>query len=132
MSNRPKKVLVVDDDEIAIEFVRATLEHDKFEVTGVSDGQSGLSHAQQQPPDLIILDVYMPGQPGFFTLRDLKTDPKTKNIPVVMLTSVGKRMGITYSTEDLYNFLGAEPDVYLEKPVDPTFLRQVAEKLVGP
>lgn len=130
MNNQPKKVLVVDDDQSAEAFVRATLEPDKFEVIGAGDGQAGLLQARQELPDLIILDVYMPGQPGFFTLRDLKADPKTKNIPVIMLTSVGKRLGITYSTEDLYDFLGTEPDVYLEKPVDPMFLREVAERLV--
>ena len=51
-----------------------------------------------------------------------------------MFTSVGKRLGITFSPQDLYDFLGTEPDVFLEKPVDPMFLRQVAEKLlkIGP
>jgi two-component system alkaline phosphatase synthesis response regulator PhoP len=73
----------------------------------------------------------MPRQPGFYTLRDLKDNPETKNIPVIMLTGVGKRLGITFSTQDIYDFLGIEPDVYLEKPVDPIFLRQVANRLLG-
>ncbi len=131
MDAQPKKVLVVDDDESVVAFVRTALEPDKFEVSGVNNGMAGLSQAREGTLDLIILDVYMPGQPGFFTLRDLKADPRTKGIPVIMLTSVGKRLGITYSTEDLYNVLGTEPDVYLEKPIDPLFLRQTAEKLVG-
>ena len=131
MSDQLKKVLVVDDDKSAVAFVRATLETEKFEVVGVSNGLAGLSRAQEEPPDLIILDVYMPGQPGFFTLRDLKTDPRTKDIPIVMLTSVGRRLGVTDSNQDIYDFLGTEPDAFLEKPVDPMFLRQVAEKLTG-
>ena len=131
MSDEPKKVLVVDDDQSAVAFVRAALEPEKFDVAGVSDGLAGVSRAREEPPDLIILDVYMPRQPGFFTLRDLKADPRTKDIPVVMLTSVGRRLGITYSTQDLYDFLGTEPDVHLEKPVDPLFLRQVAGRLLG-
>jgi two-component system alkaline phosphatase synthesis response regulator PhoP len=73
----------------------------------------------------------MPRQPGFYTLRDLKEDPKTKTIPVIMLTSVGKRLGITFSTQDIYDFLGIEPDVFLEKPVDPMFLRKVTDRLLG-
>ena len=131
MEAQLKKILVVDDDQSTMAFVRAALEQERYEVVGVSDGLAGLSQARQEPPDLIILDVYMPRQPGFYTLRDLKDDPKTKNIPVIMLTGVGKRLGIAFSTQDIYDFLGIEPDVYLEKPVDPTFLRKVTDKLLG-
>lgn len=131
MSGQQKKVLVVDDDQSAAAFVSAALESDKYEVIGASDGLAGLSQAKENPPDLIILDVYMPRQPGFYTLRDLKADPITKDIPVIMLTAVGKRLGINYSTQDLYDFLGTEPDVYLEKPIDPMFLRKVINKLLG-
>ena len=73
----------------------------------------------------------MPRQPGFYTLRDLKDNPKTKEIPVIMLTSIGKRLGIAFSTQDIYDFLGIEPDVYLEKPVDPMYLQQVTDRLLG-
>ncbi len=131
MNSKQKKVLVVDDDQTAVVFVRAALESEKYEVLGASDGPAGLSQAREEPPDLIILDVYMPRQPGFYTLRDLKTDPKTKDIPIIMLTSVARRLGVSFSTQDMYDFLGTEPDVYLEKPVDPIFLRRVTEKLLG-
>lgn len=131
MSGQSKKVLVVDDDLSAVAFVRGALDPEKYQVMGEGDGLAGLARAREEPPDLIILDVYMPKQPGFYTLRDLKADPKTKDIPVIMHTGVGSRLGITFSTQDLYDFLGIEPDVYLEKPVDPTFLREVADRLVG-
>jgi CheY-like chemotaxis protein len=131
MNTQQKRVLVVDDDQTAVAFVRATLEPEKYQVIGADDGLAGLSQAREEPPDLIILDVYMPRQPGFYTLRDLKTDPKTKNIPVIMLTSVARRLGVTFSTQDIYDFLGTEPDVYLEKPVDPMFLRRVTDRLLG-
>ena len=131
MNAQPKKVLVVDDDRSAVAFIRGALGSEKLEVVGVSDGLKGLSRAREDPPDLIILDVYMPRQIGFYTLRDLKADPRTKDIPIIMLTGVSKRLGITYSTGDLYDFLGIEPDAYLEKPIDPMFLRQVVAKLLG-
>ncbi len=131
MNSQQKKVLVVDDDQTAVAFVRTTLEPEKYEVVGVSDGLAGLLQARKDPPDLIILDVYMPRQPGFYTLRDLKADPKTKNIPVVMLTGVGERLGITFSTQDIYDFLGTEPDAYLEKPIDPRFLRKIVNRLLS-
>lgn len=131
MNAQLKKVLVVDDDESAVAFVHAALEPERFTVAGVSDGLAGLSYAREHLPDLIILDVYMPRQIGFYTLQNLRADPKTKDIPVIIFTSVGKRLGITFSSQDLYDFLGVEPDVYLEKPVDPMFLRQVADKLLS-
>ncbi len=131
MNAPPKKILVVDDDQSAVAFVRAALESEKYKVAGAVDGLAGLIQVREDPPDLIILDIYMPRQPGFYTLRDLKEDPKTKTIPVIMLTSVGKRLGITFSTQDIYDFLGIEPDVFLEKPIDPIFLRQAVDKLLG-
>jgi len=131
MNTQSKKVLVVDDDQTAVAFVRAALEPEDYKVVDASDGLAGLSQAREEPPDLIILDVYMPRQPGFYTLRDLKADPKTKNIPIIMLTSVGRRLGVTFSTQDVYDFLGTEPDVYLEKPIDPMFLRRVTARLLG-
>ncbi len=131
METQLKKVLVVDDDQSVVAFVSTALAPEKYEVVGACDGLVGLSQACKEPPDLIILDVYMPRQPGFYTLRDLKDDPRTKKIPVIMLTSVSKRLGIAFSTQDIYDFLGTEPDVHLEKPVDPIYLRRITDKLLG-
>jgi DNA-binding response OmpR family regulator len=131
VNTQSKKVLVVDDDQTVVAFVRATLDAENYEVVGAGDGLAGFSQAREEPPDLIILDVYMPRQPGFFTLRDLKANPKTKDIPVIMLTSVSRRLGVAFSTQEIHDFLGAEPDVYLEKPVDPMFLRRVTERLLA-
>ncbi|MHC4654941.1 MAG: response regulator [Planctomycetota bacterium] len=60
MNAPPKKILVVDDDQSAVAFVRAALESEKYEVAGAVDGLAGLSQVRKDPPDLIILDVYMP------------------------------------------------------------------------
>ncbi len=131
ISAQPKKVLVVDDDQGVVAFVRASLKMEKYEVMSASDGLAGLLRACEELPDLIILDVYMPGEPGFYALRNLKSDSKTKDIPVIMLTGIGRRLGIVFSTQDFYDFLGFEPDAYLEKPVDPIFLRLVTGRLLG-
>ncbi len=131
MNTSPKKVLVVDDDQAAVPFVRAALGSEGYEVFGASDGLAGLAWAREKVPDLIILDVYMPRQPGFYTLRDLKTDARTKDIPVIILTAVGRELGATFGTKDIHNVLGIEPEVYLEKPIDPTYLRAVTDRLLG-
>ena len=132
ISAQTTKVLVVDDDQSLVAFVRTALEvEEEYEVIDADNGLTGLSRAYEDTPDLIILDVYLPGESGFFVLRNLKSNSKTKDIPVVMLTGIGRRLGIVFSTRDFYDFLGVEPDAYLEKPVDPIFLRLVTGRLLG-
>ena len=124
-------VLVVDDEPDAVEFVRAVMEEDGYEVTSASNGAECKRLLKKATPDLLILDVNMPGEAGFYVLRDLKADPRTKDMPVIMLTGVGKESGIPFASKDLKEFVGCEPDAYLEKPVDPGYLRQVARRLLG-
>lgn len=126
-----RRVLVVDDEPDAVEFVRAVMEDAGYEVLSASNGEECKRCLEETTPDLMVLDVNMPGQPGFYVLRDLKADPRTKDIPIIMLTGVSQQFGVKFSTEDLYDFLGYEPDVYLEKPVDPAYLSQVARQLLG-
>ena len=131
MTEPTRRVLVLDSDESAVAFVRSALEADKYEVVGETNGATGVVRARRERPHLIILDVYMIRHPGLYTLRDLKLDPRTKDIPVIMLSSVGRRLGVCFSTRDVCEHVGIEPDVLLEKPVDPTVLRGVAETLLG-
>jgi CheY-like chemotaxis protein len=131
MTRRLKTVLVMDDDESAAAFVRNALGPDGYRVMGAQDGLAGLRQAKKHRPDLIVLDICMPRHPGLYTLRDLKSDPETRDIPVIILTSVGKRLGVSVSTEELCRFLGIESMAFLEIPVDPAFLREMTERLLG-
>ena len=124
-------VLVVDDEPDAVEFVRAVMEEDGYQVMSASNGAECKRCLKQATPDLLILDVNMPGEAGFYVLRDLKADPKTKDMPVIMLTGVAQESGIPFAAKDLKEFVGYEPDAYLEKPVDPGYLRQIARQLLG-
>ena len=126
-----RRVLVVDDEPDAVEFVKAVMEEDGYEVMSASNGEECKRCLAETTPDLMVLDVNMPGQPGFYVLRDLKADPRTSGIPIIMLTGVGEQVGVRFSAGDLQDFLGCEPDVYLEKPVDPQYLSEVARKLLG-
>jgi CheY-like chemotaxis protein len=132
MSEQTKrKVLVVDDEPDAVEFVKAVMEHAGYEVESASNGAQCLEKLQKVTPDLVILDVQMPGGSGFFTMQKIKTNPETGHVPVIMLTGVGERLGVKFSQKDLYDFLGHEPDAYIEKPIEPTVLLRCAEKLLG-
>ena len=127
-----KTVLIVDDEQDAVEFVQAVLS----EIGGIApisanDGVSGLQKAKESTPDLIILDVQMPGKSGFDVFLDLKKEASTKNIPIIMLTGVAEKVGIRFSGKDMGDFMGEEPQVYIEKPVDPEELKSTVSKLLG-
>ncbi len=126
-----RKILVVDDEPDAVEFVKVALEEAGYEVAGASNADEGLAAARANPPDLIILDVQMPGKDGFTAFTEIQADPQLKAIPVVMLTGVGERLGLSFSSEDMGEYLGEEPAAYVEKPVDPEALQETVRSLLA-
>jgi len=124
-----KRILVVDDEPDAIEFVKAVLSDiRKLKILSAKDGKEGISKAVSERPDLIILDVIMPGMDGFLVFHELRNTTATKDIPVIMLTGVADKVGIKFMKEDMKNYTGAEPIEYIEKPLDPANLEQVVRK----
>ena len=114
------KILLIDDDPDVHTVVKKILEPKSYQVVSAYDGEEGLGKVVEERPDLIILDVIMPGKHGFEVCRELKTDEKYhffSNIPVLMLTvypddreekHLSMREGMMMEAED-----------YLQKPVDP-------------
>ncbi|MCK5327145.1 MAG: response regulator [Candidatus Latescibacteria bacterium] len=132
MAEATKKILVVDDEPDAVEFVTEILSDlEGVSVISAADGVEGLEKAKTEGPDLIVLDVQMPKKDGFSMFSDLKQDPVTKDISVIMLTGVTARMGLKFSAEDMGEYMGAEPEAYIEKPIDPGALLQAAKKILG-
>jgi len=84
-----EKVLIVDDEVDNLSLLRMRLEAEKFEVFTAESGKEGIEKAKRLRPDIIILDVNMPGMDGFETCRRLKENIETAHIPVVMLTCLG-------------------------------------------
>ena len=125
-----RKVLVVDDESDAREFVRAIMEPDGWEVAEAGDGAAGLEQAKALKPDLIVLDVQMPEKDGFTVFSELIEDPDTKACKVVMLTGVREKSGIGFSANDMGDFLGQEPDAYVEKPIDPATFKRVINQVM--
>ena len=127
-----RKALVVDDESDARAFVRAILEPDGWDVAEAFDGVDGLKQAKALKPDLMVLDVQMPRKGGFELFSELIQDPALQNIKVVMLTGVAGRTGLKFSGKEMGDFLGKEPDAYVEKPIDPEiFLRTVQKVAAG-
>ena len=111
----PVEVLAIDDDAAALDLLRRRLEADGYRVALAGSGPEGIEMARKIQPAVITLDVMMPGMDGWAVLAALKTDPLTKNIPVVMVTMLSERgLGIALGAAD-----------FLPKPVDQSELRSV-------
>ena len=82
-----EKILIIDDEQDLVKLVKEILEIEDFQVSYAYDGEEGLRKATSEIPDLILLDIKMPGINGFQVLERLKIDKATSHIPVVMLTT---------------------------------------------
>jgi CheY-like chemotaxis protein len=94
------KVLIVDDDAFLSGIYATKLELEGFQVVAARDGEEGLKQAAAEIPAIILLDVLMPKLDGFETLKRLKMDPATKDIPVIMLTNLGQKEDIEQALQD--------------------------------
>jgi two-component system phosphate regulon response regulator PhoB len=112
--NRPH-VLVVDDEEDILELVRYNLSRNGFEVEGVASGEEALQAVARRRPDLVVLDLMLPGVDGLEVCRQLRQGAATRDLPVVMLTARGEEAEIVTGLE-----LGA--DDYVAKPFSPRVL----------
>ena len=110
-----KTILVVEDEEDILELVEYNLGKNGFAVTTVTTGEEALKSIRSRLPDLVLLDLMLPGIDGLEVCKILKTDPGTQAIPVVMLTAKGEESDIVTGLE-----LGA--DDYITKPFSPKVL----------
>ena len=109
------RILVVDDIETNRRLLEARLTAEYFDVLMAPDGPTCLDLARSEKPDVILLDIMMPGMDGFETCRRLKSDPESRHIPVVMVTALDERT-------DRIRGLEAGADEFLTKPVDDVAL----------
>ena len=117
------RVLIVDDSETIVNFVRMILESEKYEVDSALNGTDGLAKAHQSLPDVIITDSIMPGMDGFSFLHALRADPATEAVPVIMLTS-----GNPHDPDHIVRH--PQPDVFVKKSADfGPLLAEVREAL---
>jgi len=112
----PKKtILIVDDEEDILELMSFNLSKEGYKVLTAQDGEQCLNLAKENLPDLIVLDLMLPGMDGLEVARVLKRDPQTGHIPIVMLTAKSEEIDIVTGLE-----LGA--DDYVTKPFSPRVL----------
>src|SRR5215471_16293525 len=118
MANRAASILVVDDDPEIVSMLTTRLGKRGYKVSTASDGKSALELAKREKPDVVLLDVMMPGKSGWEVARALKQDPVTKEIKIVMVTAIGEQ--VNELTSPLY---GA--DAYIDKPFEFERLERV-------
>ncbi len=110
-----KHVLAVEDDKDILKLIAHNLEREGYEVTGATTGEDGIDAARSEKPDLILLDLMLPGIDGLEVCRRLKADPDTAHIPVIMVTAKGEDADVVTGFEH-----GA--DDYVTKPFSPKVL----------
>ncbi|MCB0611593.1 MAG: response regulator, partial [Lewinella sp.] len=107
-----QRILIVEDEQDIADLIAFNLKRSGFDVSQAHDGIDGLETALRERPDLIVLDLMLPGRDGYSVFRELRRDPRTVGIPVIMLTARAQ-------TEDRIQGLEAGADDYLTKPFSP-------------
>jgi len=117
------KVMVVDDEPDILKVVEAILSAEGYDVVGCTSGEECLKKIEKETPKLILMDIMVPGLSGWETTKKLKQNPKTRHIPVAMLT-------VKYEKEDkIRSFQDAKCDAYIVKPIDRKELIKVVKWL---
>lgn len=117
------RILVVEDDPATLRLVEYTLRHENYEVITAANGLDGLHKAQREAPDLVILDVMLPGMDGFEICYQLRAAPATAGIPILMFSAkaqdIDKATGLKVGADD-----------YLAKPAAPEEILAHVSKLL--
>ncbi len=110
-----EKILVIEDDEDIQELIRYTLSREGYQVFAATDGEAGLKKVEATLPDLVLLDLMLPGMDGLEICKAIRSGVKTQTIPVIMLTAKGEEADMVAGLE-----VGA--DDYMAKPFSPRIL----------
>jgi DNA-binding response OmpR family regulator len=119
-----KKVLIIEDYPATSKMIAEILEMEGFQATIAPDGNLGLEKAVADKPDLILLDIMLPGIDGLEVCARLRANPQTKDIPVIMVS-------VKASDEDVKTGLNKGANGYISKPFDPFKLLEVVKKQIG-
>ena len=124
--NAKKKILIVDDEQDVLAYFEAVFQDSGYDTVLAKDGIEGYELAKSEKPDLIALDITMPGQSGIKTYYQFKKHPALKEIPVIIITATDE------SYKNLLNELNglSTPEVFLSKPIDPEELLKVVADLL--
>lgn len=116
-------VLVVDDDPVIVELLRVNFELEGWTVQSALDGEGGMAIANEERPDVIVLDVMMPGTDGLTVARRLRSGSSTSDIPIILLSAKAQAVDVQAGLE--------VAEEYVTKPFDPFDLLAVVSRVAG-
>lgn len=122
-----KKILIIDDEQDVVTYLSTFFKDNGFETIIAMDGNEGVRQAQTEKPDVITLDVSMPHESGVKALREIQTNEKTKNIPVIIITGVSSDFKKFIETRKQVH----PPEGYFEKPIDRDGLLKKVKELLN-
>ena len=125
-------ILVIDDEPDVVTYLRTFFENNGYAIVTATDGNEALARVKEKKPDLITLDISMPGKSGIKFYREVKGDPDLSNIPVLVITGV---TGFGGSSEDFKKFLSSRkqvppPEGFFGKPLDMDKLLDEVKRLL--
>lgn len=120
-----RRVVYVEDEQEMIDLVRLILIRRGYEVVGANGGRDGLETVRQVLPDLVLLDLMMPDMDGWDVYQQMKADPATQNIPVIVVTAKAQ------SIDKVLGLHIAKVDDYISKPFSPQELVDSVEKVLA-
>jgi DNA-binding response OmpR family regulator len=120
----PATILVVDDDPVILQLLQVNFEMEGFTVITAADGQEGVERTRADRPDIVVSDVMMPRMSGLELVAELKGDPDTAAIPVLLLTAKAQQ-------SDIADGLGKGADDYVTKPFEPLELVDRVNRLLA-
>jgi len=125
-----KHVLVIDDEPDMTSYISSILEGGQYTVQTANSAMEAERIIKENAPDLILLDLMMPGRTGIQLFVRLKGDEKTKNIPLIMVTGIKEQLNIDW--QEIVSKLKARvPDGFVEKPIEPAHLLNVIEDVLS-
>lgn len=120
-----KRILVIEDNEQNLYLVTFLLERSGYQVLPAKDGPAGILLAEQNPPDMILLDIQLPGMDGYAVAQKLRSNQRLASVPIVAVTSYAM-------VGDRERGLAAGCNGYIEKPINPdTFLEEIEQYFVA-
>jgi two-component system cell cycle response regulator DivK len=122
--SHPPTVLVVEDNPLNLKLVRDVLQHAGYAVLAASTGEEGVSMATREPPDLVLMDLQLPGIDGTEALHQLRAHPSSRKVPVVAVTAFAMRA-------DRESARQAGFDGFVEKPISTRALPEQVRRFIG-
>lgn len=124
MKNAKAKILLVEDDSFLLNMYSTKFEIEGYDISTAENGEIGLELAQETAPDIILLDIMMPKMNGFEVLKELKANPRTAKIPVIILTNINQKEDVDKGLS-----LGAV-DYFIKAHFIPSEIVEKVEKVI--